>query len=375
MTSKPEHSLTGASAAERWMNCVGYVSLARTLGTDRPDDPEWTKEGKAAHAAISKCLTEGLESWEVLGEEFEGIKITPATVEAIEVMLATVQPLQVDGARVYIEEHLTHPEIDGMYGTIDHGTVAESLATVTDYKHGEGVIVEVENNPQIIYYAYLLLLRHPEVRRCALRIVQPRASHPDGPVRRWVVAAEEICTWVEENLIPAMQRAEKGGELDCGKWCRFCPAKLICPLVTGIFQAAATYDPKALPAMNDAALGEAFRLVPAARFYATAVEREVDRRLRMGRDLVTAKLVPSKTDRVFKDGAEEVFEAQIGEEAFTEPKLKSPAQMEKVSSEAKALVKDWAYQPEGDLKVVPMDDKRAAVKPRSNAEVFAGAKL
>lgn len=373
--NKPEHSLTGASAAERWMNCAGYVALAKRLGTDRPEDPEWTKEGKAAHAAISKCLTEGLESWEVLGQEFEGIKITADTVEAIEAMLSTVLPLQVNGATVYIEEHLSNPDIPGMYGTIDHGTSKESLLTVTDYKHGAGVVVEVEENPQIMYYAYLLILRHPEARRVVLRIVQPRAPHANGPVRRWPTTAEAICAWVEETLIPAMKAAEAGGQLDCGKWCRFCPAKLICPLVTGIFQAAATYNPTALPAMNDAALGEAYRLIPAARFYATAVEREVDRRLRLGRELATAKLVPSKRDRVFKDGAEDVFGEEFGPEAYTAPEFKSPAQMEKVSSAAKALVKDWAYQPEGDLKVVPMDDKRAAVKVRTSAEAFAGAKL
>src|SRR6202012_4127169 len=80
-----------------------------------------------------------------------------------------------------------------------------------------------------------------------LRICQPRAYHAHSPVREWSTTAGEIMHWGEHELIPAMQRAEIDSELNPGKCCHFCPAKLFCPMLSGLFGAAAKTDPSILP--------------------------------------------------------------------------------------------------------------------------------
>lgn len=371
----PAHSHVGASSAKRWMVCPGSVALSKSIaGLDEDEEQEWTKEGSAAHELAALCLKNDQDPWEFAGQELLGVAVDDGMVEAVTLYVHEARKLLSRGTQHYIEHRLAGPH-EGMFGTIDCGTISDSLATVTDLKYGKGIYVEVEENPQIMYYAYLLLLRHPGVRRVVLRIVQPRMPDAQGNVvRRWETTAEHICTWAEEQLIPAMKRTARDNSLDCGEHCRFCPAKLICPLLTGIFEAAAIHNPAELVYMTDAALAQSYRYSKAVRFYCTAVDREVERRLHLGRTLDTAKLVHGKTDRIWKDGAEEVFVKEFAGDAWAPLELKSPAQMEKLPG-AKPLVKKYAYLPEGRLTVAPMEDRRMAARVKSSAEVFAGADL
>lgn len=366
-----KHFLLGASGAERWMNCVGSTALITALGP-RDGESEWAKEGTAAHEAAAHCLEHKKDAWEIFGETFNETIVSQEMVEAIETYLAVVRPLEVPTAKVYHEYLFHEPTVHPQFGgTVDHGTATDSLLTITDFKYGEGQVVEVEENPQIMYYAYGLLLRHPSVRRVALRIVQPRAFHPDGPVRRWVTTADHIHGWVSDLLVPAMQKAEAGGSLDAGKWCRFCPAKLVCPLLKATFEAAANYDAKAVNQFDDKALGREWKQLETVQMYMKAVREETEKRLRAGKDLGGPKLVPAKTDRIYKPEAEEIFSQALGDEAFEPRKMRSPAQMEKVSPKAKALVTQYAYTPQGGYSVAPETDRREAVKIQSATERFS----
>lgn len=369
-----KHFLLGGSTAERTIHCAGWAKLAEAMGQgEEVEDPIWTREGTAMHAVNDHCLKNQVDAWETVGETFEGIVITGEMADACQVYLDTVRPLEVPTAQVYREYFFHEPTVHPQFGgTVDHGTATDSLLTVTDFKGGAGVPVDVEENSQIMYYAYGLLLHHPSVRRVVLRIVQPRAFHPDGPVRRWETTADHIHSWVQDTLVPAMHRADAGGHLDAGKWCRFCPAKLVCPLLRATFEAAATYDAKAVPQMDDGALGREWLQIETVKMYSSAVFKEVERRLRAGRDLAGPKLVLAKADRIYKPGAEELFIKQFGNEAYAPPKLLSPAQMEKLNDAAKKLVHEYAYVPQTGYSVAGPDDRRDAVKIETVAEKFAG---
>lgn len=366
----PEHSPLGASAADRWMNCPGSIALLKKFGMPETEEPDYTKQGTAAHAAASKCLLEGLEAWEVVGEKFGDIECDVEMSEAIATYLEVCRPLKdIPHGQVYIERHLTSRKHALMYGTVDFGVVADSLLNIVDYKHGIGVPVEVEDNPQLKYYAYLILQDHPDVRRVVMRVVQPRAIHPDGPVRRWETTAEAIHEWVEAEVIPAMHAAEIDDSYMAGKHCRFCPAKIVCPLLKGVFEAMATYN-KPPAEMDDGALGREYQMIELVKMRIKALEAETLRRLMLCRDVEGTKLVHKRADRVFRDGAKPVFEGAFGPAAFTVPELRSPAQMEKLPG-AKELVREWAYTPESGLTVALASDKRVAVKPQTAQEAFA----
>ena len=374
ITELPGHSPLGASSAERWMNCPGSVSLLATLNLPATEEPDYRIEGTAAHEAGAKCLREGLDAWEIVGEHFEGIECDADMAEAVQVYLDTCRPfLTLPEGKVYIERKMSSSAHALMFGTVDFAVATPSLLNIVDYKHGIGVSVEVEDNPQLKYYAYLVLQEHPEVRRVVTRVVQPRAPHPDGPVRRAEYAAEDICDWVEKELVPAMNAAQLDADFQAGKWCRFCPAKLVCPVLTGLFGAATLAGQTPVPEMTDTDLGRTYQNVEGVKMYLKALEAETFRRLAMGRDVDGTKLVHKKANRVWRDGAKDILQQAFGPKVFSVPELLSPAQMEKVDAQAPALVKEWAYKPESGLTVALATDKRVGVKPISATEAFAHA--
>lgn len=375
--TRPAHSPLGASGAERWMNCPGSVALLKHLDLPETDEPDYRANGTAAHSVVERCLHENIDSWELFGEKMpNGVVVDNEIVSATQVFLDTAREIVAPGGdrQTYIEFGVDAPEFHKyFYGTLDYGVVIGNTMHINDYKHGEGIMVDVEYNPQIMYYAYGLLRHHPEVERVVCRIVQPRGFHQDGPVRVWETSADYIRYWAETELLPAMLRTELDNDLDAGSWCRFCPAKLVCPLMVGLFGAAATADPKLVIQLTDAGLGRSYQYVAAVKHYLKALEEETFRRLNVGQTVPGTKLVLKKANRVFKPGADEVFKEKYPLLAFTEPSLKSPAEMEKIGPEAKKLVNEYAYTPQNGLTVAPESDKRVAVKVESTVQVFSAA--
>lgn len=390
---RPIHSPLGASSAERWMNCPGSVALIKELNIqEETDEPEYRGLGIAAHEAGAYCLKNGLDAWEVIGEKFHNYEVDLNMAQAIQVYIDTVRPvMEREGAIVYIEHGICYarqdekvaeiidPRADGIlrkyfYGTGDCCVVrpAQKYMDVTDYKHGEGIIVEAENNPQLLYYAFGFLLLHPEVETVRIRIVQPRTF--DESVKTWIVRADYIKEWVTTKLVTAMQLTEMdGAELDAGSWCRFCPAKLICPMMASLFGAACTANPKEIVPLTDATLGRSYKFTQVVKFYLKALEEEVYRRLNIGGEVPGCKLVPKKSNRVFKPEAPALAKEMFGEDAMSRPELKSPAELEKLGAEAKAFVREYAYTPQSGLTVATDDDKRPAVKVQTTEQAFGKA--
>jgi hypothetical protein len=361
------------------MNCPGSAQLLKELRLPQSDAEDYRANGTAAHAAAAKCLKENLDTWEIIGETFEGVVCDKEMADAVQLYIDYCRGLVTPSTSVYIEERIgkdpakrPHPDF---YGTADFVAYDTDIVTVVDYKHGEGVVVAAENNPQLLYYAYGVLLSRPHVRSdrvVRMVIYQPRVHHHDGVIEdEWEITAGEVIAWGEEVLMPAMERAELENDFDAGKWCRFCPAKLFCPLLTGIFGAAAKADPKLLPNFGSKRLGLEYQQREAVKFYLKAMEDEVYRRNMLGNTVPGTKLVLKKANRIFKGGAEEVFKARFAEKAYSKPELLTPAAMDKISPEAKKLVDQWAYMPQNGLTVALETDSKPAVRVEKAVDLFA----
>lgn len=380
MTEQPAHSPLGASSAERWLECPGSTALLKHLQLPQSDEPDYQRNGTAAHAAAADCLTKNMDGWEIIGQSYEGVEVDEEIATAVQLYLDTCRAAiaggNPDDPRL-VEYRISDPDVHRhFYGTCDFSLLNEEAdrLEVYDYKHGEGIQVDAFENPQLMYYAFGILRRFPEFKGIVrLRIIQPRGFHADGPIRTWVTDAFTIRKWAVEVLIPAMNRAELDDYLEPGSWCRFCPAKLVCPMLTSLFGAACLANPKDVVNLNTEALDRSYEQREGVKFYLKALEDEVFRRLNNGEEMKTAKLVNKKANRVFKDGAEERFVSAFGEQALTKPALKSPAEMEKIGPPAKALVNEWAYSPKTGLTVAPMKDPRLAIKVQTLAETYAGA--
>jgi Protein of unknown function (DUF2800) len=412
-----EHSSLGASSAERWMNCPGSTALIEAFELPETDEPEYRKQGIAGHAAAADCLARDIDAWEIVGDTYEDYIITAEMGEAIQLYLDRCRASigggpsasRYHGQHFFIEAKLAAPDIhEKMFGTVDFGALAHikspmSIAPgacppmfnweggfldITDLKMGQGITVEAYDNPQMKYYAFMLIHTKfqelPDDFPVRLSIVQPRAFHPDGPIREWWTTVGYIKAWVVADLLPAMHSTDKN--LQAGEWCRFCPAKLTCPLVRSLFLAASNYDPAEIVEVGDEALGASYKLIKPVKFYLKALEEETYRRLMLQKEVPNAKLVNKRADRIFKTeaieqvGGEEVaipiqeaIRKRFGDKGFTAPELKSPAQLSEVSEEAKKFVAEYAYMPVTGLTVALADDKRTRITIQSARDRFAVA--
>jgi hypothetical protein len=380
--TEPEHSGKGGSGAERWMNCPGSSVLLNKLKLPQSDEPDYRRDGVAAHEAGYHCLSTGCDTWEIVGQKFHDVETDQEIADAVQIYLNDVRQFMVPGATIYLEERIgddpaTRPHPD-FYGRLDFGAVLPDALIVEDYKHGEGIIVEPDENPQMLYYAYGIILklkaRGIQFRSdmlARLRICQPRAHHDEGSIREWETTVGEIVHWGETVLIPAMHRADIDNTLDVGKHCRFCPAKLFCPLLDGLYGAACRADPTLVPNFGQQRMALEYAQLEAVGFYIKALKDEVYRRNMLGNTVPGTKLVLKKANRVNKEGAEEAYKAVLGDEIYTKPELKTPAEIEKIGPKAKALVSEWAYTPQTGLTVAPESDRKAAVKVEKAVDIFA----
>lgn len=392
---EPSHSPKGASSAERWMNCPGSSVILKKLALPESDEQDYRRDGIAAHEVGAHCLTNVQDTWEVVGQTFHEVVVDKIIADAVQTYLDTVRPLMTDSATVMIEKRIggdpanrPHPDF---YGTVDFAAYDTNVIEVVDYKHGEGIVVEPERNPQMMYYAYGIIFERTSRghnvrsdRLVRLTIVQPRAYHELGPVRTWETTVGEIVQWAEDELMAAMKRAEFDVTLDDGEWCRFCPAKLFCPRLQGMAGAASVADAAVLPSFGQARLSQEYLRIQAVKFYIKAVEEEVFRRNSLGNTVPGTKLVLKRSYRVWAENTtvqrngDDVtiavpayLEQALGPDIFTKPELKSPAEIEKLGAKAKKIVHSVAYMPNNGLTVALETDTKPGVKVEKAADIFA----
>ena len=375
--AEPEHSILGASGASRWMKCPGSVALTKALGVTGDEESEFAAEGTAAHEVAAECLRTSTDAWEQIGRTFYNHVVDQDMADHVQTYLSECNGLDAGGGR-WVEHRITSRLHTALFGTLDFAalTTAGDILALRDLKFGAGVVVEVKDNPQLKYYGFGLLQSldiFDGVRYLDIGIVQPRAFHADGPVRRMQYRADEIHQWGHDVLVPAMLRAEVDTDLDPGEHCRFCPARFVCPVLQGVFQTIATTPPTSVRQLSDTMLGLAWKAMTPARVFIKAVETEALSRLERGGTVPGLKLVDKRADRVYRDGAEAAFRKRYGNAAYAPLALKSPAQMEKTAPDAKAMVKKWAYTPKTGRTVAADDDSRVAVKRLTSAETFKGA--
>ena len=119
----------------------------------------------------------------------------------------------------------------GMYGTADAVALDKSkgILHVVDFKFGEGIVVDVKDNPQLEYYALgaLRTLKFP-CRKVRMTIIQPRAYHPAGHIRHWDVDAIHFLD-VEADILKEIKKVwAPKPTYKAGAHCLFCRAANKC---------------------------------------------------------------------------------------------------------------------------------------------------
>lgn len=403
-SSKLVHAKLGASNASRWIACPGSVALISRMPGGESSESLYAQEGNAAHSLAERALRLSLSGKEwrpghldkhisPVGEMSNSpqvgfFPITEEMADAVECYETEVTDhlRRLPGAAVQLETRV-YPLADreDMFGTADAVIVQPfGELVVIDFKYGKGIVVEPDWNDQTMYYGLGTLNAVGDdaaVSKIISVIVQPRAVHPAGPIRRWEVSPAQIRTF-EDQLRSAARAAESpGAALIPGSHCRFCAAASICPVLSKVSLASALEDFEAatpqlrLPDLSDpAGLRRAMQLRELVSLWCDEIPKLIRSALERGLatpEQVGYKIVEGRTLRRWRD-EEELLEALAQDGISPElshelPKIKSPAQLEKLMG--RPWVAQHTMQPPGPPTLAPITDRRPAIE-TSGAAAF-----
>lgn len=392
-SQRPEHSPLGASGAYRWMECPG--SVVHSDGV-HDEESEYAAEGTAAHALAEVCLLTDADAWEAIGmwympnglfgsaksaEKIEGCwEVTAEMANAVQVYLDAVRQWHPDRnqGNSWPEREFYCPRIhEYFWGKSDLPvlTAEQRRLDVWDYKHGAGIVVEVENNPQGMYYACGVLEDldlWDAVDTVVLHIAQPRGWHHAGPIRHWEVSVLTLKKWLHGVCIPAMDLAMVSRDTKSGDHCRFCPARArACPQLTADMAELEDMLHKldgteGAAELSNEQLSRLRNLHALSKIVDKAAEKVMFNRLRAGQEVPGFKLVGARSNREWREGAEAAVKAKFGDLAMTKPVLKSPAQVDEMP-EGEKLTAEWAFKPDKGLTVAASNDGRREVSTNTKA--------
>ena len=384
--SSTAHSHVGASSAYRWMACPGSVRLCKTVPNVAS---RYAMEGTVAHTLGEECLNKNRPAAFFIGQVIQTpidcITIDDEMAENVQIYVDAVNADCEPGDVIAIEERFNLDAFfPGMFGTNDCSIYRPStgLLRVYDLKYGAGVPVDVEDNPQLKYYALGAATAVPgrKLSSVELVIVQPRCQHKDGPVRRWTTTAVELVDWAADLIDAAKATEAPDAPLRQGSHCRFCSASAICPKMREAVLATAKMDfedsnhsetknPKPPESMTQDELAEVLAMADVIDTWLTAVRAFGHREAEAGRPPTGFKLVAKQSRRYWVEH-ENVPEslASMGlswEEIHAPSVVKSPAQIEAVLKKQKKDIKTiaplWVSRSSGTA-LVHESNSRPAVK-------------
>jgi hypothetical protein len=172
------------SAAERWGSCPGS-SVACQLYPN--EESEASTKGDYAHDVLESCIlfgiTEPATEYEDLNENLT------LALEWVAQTRAAYGPQ----CKVFAEEQYDIPET-GEFGTADITFVSPEVLHIGDYKNGY-VVVDVHGNKQMYTYLLGAIARHGSRGKYYISVLQPNASHIDGPIRTVEVTQADLDAW------------------------------------------------------------------------------------------------------------------------------------------------------------------------------------
>lgn len=384
------HASLSASSAYRWINCPGspreIVALPAEL---QQTDSVYAREGSAAHALAEMAQTAATDWLRSLpgtgtfvsldGSITRGkaderyFEVTQEMADAVQVYLDLIQN---ETARLAFPDVMVEKRVypipfrPDLYGTADcillelYGELV-----VIDFKYGKGIAVEVNDNPQLLYYALGALNMVGDdsaVSLVTLTVVQPRADHPAGPVRSKSYPVEQLRDFERQLRLAVAATERPDAPLIPGKHCRFCPAAASCPALRQLAVSTALAEfpdgpTVRLPNPEDPdQMARALQLAEMIEQWPKAVKSMAFQSALRGNGPTGYKLVRGRANRKWKEGAEDAARGELWDSV-----LKSPAQVEKFD---KQFVADWSVKPEGALTLVPESDRRPAVETGAFAE-------
>ncbi len=368
------HALLSASSSHRWLHCSPSARLEEQFENTTS---VFAAEGTAAHELSEHKLRLflGQKSKRPVSE-FDSEEMdyyTDVYVDyAIELITATRANCK--DPIILIEQRLDFScYVPEGFGTGDLVIIADGTLDIADYKHGKGVAVSAEDNPQMKLYALGALALFDslyDIQRVRMTICQPRLES----ISTYEVSADELTAWAEKELKPKAQLAINGeGEFLPGEHCRFCRARRTCRSRAEEHLSLARHDFKLPSLLTDEEISEVLGLadrlsVWAADIYAYATDLSI----REDKEWQGYKLVEGRSNRRYTSESAVVEAATAaGYTDIYKHSLIGITDMEKLLGKKhfKELLSDLVEKPAGKPTLVSISDKRQPITLKNTAEV------
>ena len=371
-----KHAVLSASSAARWIACPPSARL----NAEKSDTPsEYAIQGTDAHALceykLQKALgrkardpTKHLASYD---SEMEGC--AEAYCQFVMELVGQFRAESKD-TMVSVEQRVDFSEFvpDG-FGTADTLIISGKIVCIVDYKHGKGIEVSADRNPQMMCYALGCIQMFDglyDIDEVRMVIFQPRLAN----ISEFNISKADLLAWAADTLVPAAKLAHAGeGEFCAGAHCQFCRIKATCRKRAEHNLELARYDFEMPPTLEDAEVEAVLAKADTLVAWVSDIKEYALQRAIQGKQWTDWKLVEGRSNRKYTD---EAAVANIVKEAGYEPyeqKLLGITAMAGLLGKSKfeELLGGFVIKPQGKPTLAPMSDKRPVIN--TAAEDFGAA--
>ena len=326
-------TIVGGSTAKRVINCPASVALVNKVPPKGSSD--YANEGTMLHNAIAEYWEKSHKPETFIGYEHSGVTLDEDLFERKFLpAIKAIDDLDPLAMMQYAVETLvsfpTEPELEGVFGSTDFLGRIGNCAYVIDWKFGDGVYVEAEENPQLLFYAAAAMATpkvewvFKDVTTVMMVIVQPRFG-----VSTWETSPKRVKQF-ERDLIEAVKKAKRPDAEFCrGDWCKWCAAKPVCPLMTGAADRALKAK---IDDLDKAQIAKYLEDVDYLEDWMKSLQELAETIIKNGGSVDGWKLVEKRATKKWVDEttAEEYLSRHLDETDYTTKKIITPTQAEKL---------------------------------------------
>jgi len=366
-----KHALLSASSSHRWLSCPPSVRVCEPY---KDKTSSYAAEGTDAHTLCEHKLKTLLgipssDPTEILTYYSQEMEDCADGYAAYILELVETTKMSCPDPLVLIEQRLDFSQyVEGGFGTGDCVIIADGVLHIVDYKHGQGVLVEAKDNPQMMLYALGALAIFDgiyDIDSVSMTIYQPRRDN----VSTYTVFKESLYQWAEEILKPAAELAYTGeGSFQCGEWCHFCKAKHECRARAEQNMELARFDFKLPPLLSDQEVEIILDKVDDLVSWASDIKEYALQAAVSGKQWNGWKLVEGRANRKYIN---EHVVAEVVSAAGYDPyeqKILGLTAMTSLLGKKRfdEVLGSYIEKPQGKPTLVPESDKRLAIHTAQN---------
>lgn len=361
-----KHALLSASSSKRWISCP---PSARLCENSEDKGSEYAQQGTDAHSlceykvesALGMKAKDPTESLSFYDEEMQVCAESYADYvmeQRAKAMETCADPV------VLVEQKLDFSKyVPEGFGTGDCVIIADGTLSVIDYKHGKGILVEAEHNPQMMCYALGALEIFDgiyDIETINMTIYQPRREN----VSTYTVSKVELLQWAADVLVPAAKLAYAGeGNFKAGEHCQFCKVKATCRKRAEYNLELARYDFEMPDTLEDEEIEGILAKADDLAAWVSDIKEFALQSAVSGKEWSGWKLVEGRSNRKYTD--ETAVADAVTAAGFHpyEQKLLGITAMTSVLGKKKfeSILGSLTYKPQGKPTLVPESDKRPAM--------------